>query len=224
MRADGLRIQAADAAREQKIKDNEKKVKRRARKYSATVIQAGWRAHMAIQRTRKLAYCRYKKHFDTETLNYFYEDLRFHTKSWSKPAILGSYDVDCEDAWVKMFDSQGDRYFYNIHTWSMSWEFPQRTVPCMKCFEDFAVGKLALDKDIFGDRPQFSKENTLYCNACMYEKCAALEAEGIDAEEITFKSIDGSKSNSNLIKVDKLPSETWYNYVMSSKLRASGLI
>ena len=224
MKADGLRIQAEEAAAEQKRKDNEKKVKRRARKYSAIVIQAGFRAFVAKRITRERAYKRYKKYFDKTTMNYFYEDVKTHRKTWVKPKIFGYYDIDCDDEWTCMFDSRGDRYYYNPCSWTMTWDFPQRTVPCNKCFVDFCVAKLDLEKDLFGDRPNFEKENTFYCDACMNEKCNSLMAEGIDAEEITYKPLNGAVPNSNLIRPKNLKTETWYNYMLSAKLKASGLM
>ena len=90
MKADGLRIQAEEAAAEQKRKDNEKKVKRRARKYSAIVIQAGFRAFVAKRITRERAYKRYKKYFDKTTMNYFYEDVKTHRKKLNKVEVSKS--------------------------------------------------------------------------------------------------------------------------------------
>jgi len=114
-------ITAAEEARSKKEKDNEKKEKRRKRKWAAVVLQKYYRAYQAYKEARRVAYTRYKKHFNPELLAYFYENLRDKTTSWKKPAILGSYDIDCDDYWVVVKDKSGENYYYNPRTWAMQW-------------------------------------------------------------------------------------------------------
>jgi hypothetical protein len=110
-------ITAAEEERARKEKDNEKKTKKRKRKWAATVLQSYYRMYLAYKEARRVTYTRFKKHFDVTTMAYFYENLRDRTCSWKKPGILGSYDIDCDDAWLVITDSEGYRYFYNPCTW-----------------------------------------------------------------------------------------------------------
>lgn len=114
-------ITAADEARAKKEKDNEKKEKRRKRKGAAIVLQSHYRSYLAYKEARRIAYTRYKKHFDPKLLAYFYENLRDKTTSWTKPKIFGPYDIDCDDCWVVVTDKSGENYYYNQRTWAMQW-------------------------------------------------------------------------------------------------------
>ena len=202
-------ITAAEETKKKKEAEAERKMKRRKRKWAATTLQSYYRAFLAVKECRRRAYLRYKKHFDKKTFNYFYENLRDHTCSWKKPYSLGSYDVDCEDAWVLMYDSGGNIYYYNPFSWTMSWNMPMRTVACGKCFIDFAVARLNVDK-------------LFYCDQCLYEKCQDLINSGTHPEDILFKSISGKVPNSNLINPTKLPDDNWHAYTLKAKVLSMG--
>lgn len=51
----------------------------------------------ATRTTQKRAKEIYTKHFDPESLSYFWYNTQIHTYFWGKPTGLGGWDVDAED-------------------------------------------------------------------------------------------------------------------------------
>jgi hypothetical protein len=155
-------MQAAARIEEEKEEKKEAAEKEKAiaryerEKHRAVLlIQGLYRCWEARQQLRRICYDRYRKHFDTSTGNYYYEDtrcvsecgiVRLHISScfstsktqWEKPHSLGFYDLDVKDEWVVMRDDLGGNYYYNPHSMTMLWDQPKDTVICSVCNVQFA--------------------------------------------------------------------------------------
>ena len=118
--------------------------------FAALTIQGLYRRWKARKTTRQRAYKLLKKHFDTATLGYYYENTVTGTLSWTKPTLLGGYDLDPSPGWVLVPDrveggEVGESYYYNPRTMEMQWEQPRQTQLCHSCEKAFCVARLNAD-------------------------------------------------------------------------------
>ena len=95
----------AQREREAEEAELEQKHMERLQLIAVRVLQGRVRTFIARKALRQRAYLRYKKHFDPATGCYYYEDKRTGQTFWDKPRSLGSYDVECDNAWVAMRDT-----------------------------------------------------------------------------------------------------------------------
>jgi hypothetical protein len=145
----------------QEEKDTVLRGKRRRRKFAAFIMQGAWKIYQARKILRTKAYKRYKKMFDGESLQYYYLEQRSKKMQWNKPYSLGNFDAECDEGWVICYDGNKERYFYNPRYWTMQYELPLLSYLCDICAENFASGKLGMDKKV-------------YCDVCLHVRCEAL--------------------------------------------------
>lgn len=167
-------ITDADETKAKLTKANEEKFRKARKNWAATVLQSHYRGFKGKQTAREWGYKRYKKHFDVNTIEYFYEDVRTKKTTWKKPYVFGSYDIDPDEGWVIMRDTSGDVYYYNPRSWAMQWELPMDSKLCEECNVEFAVAKLSANEKI-------------YCDGCMYIKIQDMAQNGVSASEILYK-------------------------------------
>ncbi len=157
---------------------------------------------LARKALRKLAYARYRKHFDPDTINYYYLDKETLQTFWKKPYSFGSYDVDADAGWVVMRDSEREMYYYCPQSWEMSWEQPFSTILCEICNEDFACARLNYDV-------------LLYCGNCFNKKVVELMTEQhMTADDIYFKPCAGNKSGARNTAFTYVKDENYQRYLM----------
>jgi hypothetical protein len=202
---DAERILAEQKAKQAVIERKEYLSRQRRSEYSARKIQVRWWCLKDRKKLRKLAYARYKKYFDRETLEYFYEDKRSRKTVWKKPWSFGSYDIDCKQGWVVLQDTDGDLYYYNATTMDMQWEQPTQTVLCVNCKTEFAVARM----DMPDNRDQL-------CDPCFNNRCGEMMGKGVDPTLIKFKAFKGNMMHSATVNFDNLDVSTYQHYLAST--------
>ena len=188
MKAESLAIQKADEEKAEAKRQQEKADKKRKRRWAVVTLQSYMRIFLARKELRRRAYSRYECHFDPKTHNYYYTDKATLKTFWEKPKSLGSYDIPMRDSWVVMYDSEGDRYYYNVKTWKQTWDLPTGCMLCEKCSANFCVAKLSYD-------------GICYCNSCLYEMAESLLAMDYDSTQIKFKPFNGDEVNSSAFHI-----------------------
>jgi hypothetical protein len=160
--------------------------KKRKRGWAQKKLVFAARSFLCRKILRHKAYERYKKYFDTTSIQYYYMDIATRETSWSKPKSLGAYDIDVDPGWVVMHDSEGDKYFYDPRSWVMSAQQPMGSAICDECSDQFAIARLL-------------QNDTNYCEICFNVKVEALQMEGLSDSDIIFKpfqgNLDGAVSN-----------------------------
>ncbi|CAM9757457.1 unnamed protein product, partial [Ascophyllum nodosum] len=97
---------------------------------AARVIQQMYFIFSATRIKQQRAKDVYTKHFDPESLRYYWYNTRIQTFSWEKPAGLGGWDVDAEDRWLVIPGSFDLQYYYNPKSYQMQWFKPADAVLC----------------------------------------------------------------------------------------------
>ncbi len=203
MRAEANRIEQeeAEALRKEKLLEAKRKFKRRG--WASVVIQKSWRGYVGRTAGRNKAFLRYKKHYDKECGEFYYEDFKTKKTQWRRPICLGSYDVEADDGWIVLRDSIDDPYYFHPRTMTMKWDTPFDTVFCENCKRDFAVGRLGRDL-------------TIYCDGCMQEKVSELMMK-LPPSRIWWKPINGNIENSalKLDRIEEIEDKSWADYLDS---------
>eukprot|EP01084_Bolivina_argentea_P062636 114545_1 len=132
----------------------------------------GWKS---VQAVRQVAFQVYFKHFDPSYHQYYWENARLGTTSWSRPAALGSYDVDCDNEWLILHGDYDLIYYFNTRSAIISWEIPPGTSICHICNIQFS--EYVHDRD-----------GKTYCAACLE---AHYEELGGHQSPLTFSPIRG---------------------------------
>ncbi|CAM9893468.1 unnamed protein product, partial [Phaeothamnion confervicola] len=132
---------AAVYEKEQLEKEEERKRKfesnrRDHEQVAARKIQRMYRIWRASTEVRRLAEGVYIKRFDPASHACFYLNRQLGTVRWTRPAALGPYDIDPEDAWVVMDGAFDLKYYHNPRSGDIAWRPPGATLPC----QDSAVG------------------------------------------------------------------------------------
>jgi hypothetical protein len=201
-----MRAAADEVERQEEIankneKAREEKIKWKKRGWGSLVIQKSFRGYLGRIQGRELCFKRYKKFYDVPSGQYFYMDFKTKRTTWVKPVMFGSYDVDADEGWLLLRDTQDEPYYYNPRRLTMQWSVPFDTVMCEVCKRDFAVGRL-------------NRTAIIYCDACMCVKVADL-LHKLPPGRIFFKRIDGNIEGSALKDVEMLDDTSWQDHLDS---------
>jgi hypothetical protein len=201
MRAEADEIERQEEVARKKEKALEAKVKFKKRGWASVVIQKSYRGYLGRIIGRDKCFKRYKKHYDVPSGQYFYVDFKTKRTMWKKPVMFGSYDIDADEGWLVLRDTQDEPYYYNPRKLTMQWETPFDVVFCEKCKRDFAVGRL-------------SRDVTIYCDACMVVKVGEL-LHKLPPGRIWFKPIQGNLEGSALKDVEMIDEISWADHLAS---------
>jgi hypothetical protein len=206
--AEATMLQQKEEEKVALAKENEAKAKKRKRKWAAKAIQDCYRGFLARKVLRQMAYLRYRKKFDVETLNYFYFNTRTKKSFWNKPKSLGSYDIDPEPGWLVVYEknddgTRGDMYYYEPSTWKMQWTQPDGTLICDICGADFVFARLSSDMKC-------------YCYNC-FGKVAQELSQQMHPSEIKYKPIPGHTTAANKTKLTRVKETDWYQFLIDSE-------
>ena len=207
-------IEADKRAKEKKLKDEEHQRRKKRRKAALLLIQRFARNFLARRIARERAYKRYVKHFDIASHEYYYEDSRTRVTQWTKPVVLGSYDIPMDDYWITIPAGNNDIpsvmepgktlfYYYHPGTWEQRWKQPHGTILCEVCRSNFAVALLTFDK-------------IKYCENCFNVKATELEQKhGMTKKEITFKPFNGGSPKASALKMKKIKESNWMMHLIA---------
>jgi hypothetical protein len=152
----------------------------RAKTYSARAIQRVYRCFLSRKELRKLCYKAYTKGFNAEHAAFYYQEKRTGEIRWTKPVVLGLYDIQVKNEWVVMRDVHQDHYYFNPHSLNMMWETPKKTTICSKCDTEFATRRCNI------------------LSACYCEKCyVAVQSDTPDPPILSWKPFDGGVPGSD---------------------------
>lgn len=206
--AEATFLQAKEEEKTALAREHELDSKKRKRKWAAKVLQKYYRAFCARKVLRAKAYERYKKKFDPESLNYYYENSRTRKTFWKKPKSLGSYDVDPDEGWIVVFEkrddgSRGDMYFYEPKSWEMQWTQPTGTLMCEVCGLDFVIARLNSDLKS-------------YCERCLGVVAQELSLQ-MHPSLIKYKPVAGNTAAASKTKLTRVKDTTWYQFLIDSE-------
>jgi hypothetical protein len=216
MKKEGERLEAEQKEKIAEQKRIEEAAKRRQARWAVVTIQSYVRVYLARRLARREAYQRYRKHFDIECHEYFYEDRLTGETSWTKPRALGSYDLDADNHWIVLRPRSLDLlpepdveystkllYYYNPATWHQRWTQPAGTVLCQQCQQQFVTTYLMIDQ-------------VYYCDACLYQRCEDLiYTHGLIARDINLYLLNGGREDAEYISLSSCTQTSYAAYTQN---------